>query len=170
MADGVVKGHSRVDRQGPSTRPVRVMSGNPPATAFCPVKKVRTPSLRRPTGDERGVNLARWPVVLFALLYSVFRLVLQALIDQRRPDADLRLELLVLRHQLGILQRQVKRPRCRLPDRLLLSAYSQRLPRPTWSCFLVSPQTLLRWHRGAAQEVAVPAGGSPAGVIPSTAP
>jgi putative transposase len=85
--------------------------------------------------------------VLFALLYSVLRLLLHALIDRRRPEAELRLELLVLRHQLGVLQRQVKRPHWRPADRLLLAGLSQRLPRPTWPCFLVRPATLLGWHR-----------------------
>ena len=85
--------------------------------------------------------------MLLALLFSVFRLLLEVFIDRRRDDAELRLELLVLRHQLGVLQRQVKRPRWRKADRLLLTGLSQRLPRPTWSCCLVSPQTLLRWHR-----------------------
>jgi len=52
------------------------------------------------------------PAVLPALLYSVFGLLFQAL-DRRRDDAELRLELLVHRHQLGGLQRQVERPRRR---------------------------------------------------------
>jgi len=93
------------------------------------------------------VNLPRWPTLLHAFLYSVFRLLLNALISQGRDDAELRLELLVLRHQLGILQRQVKRPRGRPADRVLFASLSQLLSRPTWSCFLVNPQTLLRWHR-----------------------
>ena len=43
--------------------------------------------------------------MLLALLYSVFRLVIDALIDGRGSDASLRLELLVLRHQLRVLER-----------------------------------------------------------------
>ena len=85
--------------------------------------------------------------MLLALLYSVFRLLLDALIDRQRSDASLRLELLVLRHQLRVLERQVKRPRWRSADRLTLAGLSRRLPRPTWFCFLISPQTVLRWHR-----------------------
>ena len=50
--------------------------------------------------------------MLLALIYSVFRLVLDALIDRRRSDANLRLELLVLRHQLRVLERQVNPVRC----------------------------------------------------------
>ena len=108
----------------------------------CAVKK-----LGGGPGTTRGSNLPGCPIVLLGLLYSVFRLLLDALIDRRRSDASLRLELLVLRHQLRVLERQVKRPRWRSADRLTLAGLSRRLPRPTWFCFLVSPQTLLRWHR-----------------------
>jgi hypothetical protein len=53
----------------------------------------------------------------------------------------------VLRRQLGVLGRTVKRPPLRRRDRMLLAAVSTLLPRKRWSVFLVSPQTLLRWHR-----------------------
>jgi putative transposase len=64
-----------------------------------------------------------------------------------RGDAAKDLELLVLRHQLGMLCRQVPRPRLEPTDRALLAAVSRMLPRARWSCFLVRPETLLRWHR-----------------------
>ena len=108
----------------------------------CAVKK-----LGGGPGAMRGSNLPGCPIVLLTLVYSVFRLVLDALIDRRRSDASLRLELLVLRHQLRVLERQVKRPRWRSADRLTLAGLSRRLARTRWFCFLVSPQTLLRWHR-----------------------
>ena len=57
------------------------------------------------------------------------------------------IELLVLRHQVKVLQRQVKRPRLRRLDRLLLAAASKAMPRGHWSSFVVRPETLLRWHR-----------------------
>jgi hypothetical protein len=53
----------------------------------------------------------------------------------------------VLRHQLGVLRRQVPRPRLEPTDRALLAAVSRMLPRARWSCLLVRPETLLRWHR-----------------------
>ena len=53
----------------------------------------------------------------------------------------------VLRHELAIVRRQVSRPRFAPRDRLLLAALSRRLPRRSWSAFLVRPETLLRWHR-----------------------
>jgi hypothetical protein len=46
-----------------------------------------------------------------------------------------------------VLERQVRRPRWRSVDRLTLAGLSRGLPRPTWFCFLVSPQTRSRWHR-----------------------
>src|SRR5207249_12265780 len=56
-------------------------------------------------------------------------------------------ELLVLRHELGILRRRISRPRFRRRDRMFLAAASRLLERSSWRSFLVTPQTLLRWHR-----------------------
>jgi putative transposase len=84
--------------------------------------------------------------MFFALVYLLLRrLVVLATgsSDGRHND----IEVLVLRHQLSVLKRQVGRPRLRRRDRLFLAAVSRALPRPRWSAFLVSPQTLLRWHR-----------------------
>jgi putative transposase len=64
-----------------------------------------------------------------------------------RRDAAKDLELLVLRHQLTVLRRQVPRPKLEPADQALLAAISRVLPRSRWLCFLVTPQTLLRWHR-----------------------
>ena len=63
------------------------------------------------------------------------------------PNEGREIELLVLRHQVRVLQRQVKRPRLRRLDRLLLAAASKAMPRGQWSSFVVRPETLLRWHR-----------------------
>jgi hypothetical protein len=64
-----------------------------------------------------------------------------------RGDASKDLEILVLRHQLSVLRRQVPRPRLEPADRALLAAVSRVLPRVSWSWFFVKPDTLLRWHR-----------------------
>ncbi len=83
----------------------------------------------------------------FALLYSLVRVLLDALLTGRQSELKLRAEVLALRHQLRVLERQVCRPRWQPADRLLLTALSRVLPRPAWSALLVSPETLLRWHR-----------------------
>ena len=57
------------------------------------------------------------------------------------------LEIIVLRHPLAVLRRQVKRPVYRSSDRALLAAGSRLLPKEAWRSFLVRPEALLRWHR-----------------------
>src|SRR5262245_31017890 len=64
-----------------------------------------------------------------------------------RRERSKELEILVLRHELSILRRQVCEPRFEPHDRLLLAALSRLLPRRSWSAFLVRPETLLHWHR-----------------------
>jgi putative transposase len=56
-------------------------------------------------------------------------------------------EIAVLRHQLVVLRRQVTRPRYTPTDRLVLATLAKLLPRKRWAAFLVTPSTLLRWHR-----------------------
>ena len=57
------------------------------------------------------------------------------------------LEIVVLRHELSVLRRQTRRPQLTTTDRVFLAATSRLLPRPSWRSFLVTPATLLRWHR-----------------------
>ena len=82
--------------------------------------------------------------MLFSLVYFLVRRLLGA--GGRRPD-EKDIELLVLRHQVKVLQRQVKRPRLNRLDRVLLAAASRAMTRVSWSSFVVKPETLLRWHR-----------------------
>jgi putative transposase len=56
-------------------------------------------------------------------------------------------EIAVLRHQLAVLRRQVTRPRYSPTDRMLLASLARLLSRERWSIFLLTPATLLRWHR-----------------------
>jgi putative transposase len=83
--------------------------------------------------------------MIFSLLYMVLRAVfrLAPAGDQR----DREVEILVLRHQVKVLQRKVGRSKLHRGDRLFLSAASRLLPRTRWSCFFVTPATLLGWHR-----------------------
>jgi putative transposase len=80
------------------------------------------------------------------LVYFMVRRLFGVLIP-RRTDEQKDLEILVLRHQLKVLRRHVRQPHLRRTDRLFLTAASRILPRVAWSSFLVTPQTLLRWHR-----------------------
>jgi transposase InsO family protein len=68
-----------------------------------------------------------------------------------RSDHDKDTEILVLRHQLAVLQRQLgdQRIRFHCSDRTLLAALLHPLPRPTLQRLrlLVRPETILRWHR-----------------------
>jgi putative transposase len=85
--------------------------------------------------------------VLSKLAYLAVCRSMQALVLLARGDAAKDLEILVLRHQLTVLHRQISRPRFEPADRALLAAVSRMLPRSVWSCFLVKPDTLLGWHR-----------------------
>jgi len=81
------------------------------------------------------------------LAYLMLCRSIQLLVWRVRADAAKDLEILVLRHQLTVLRRQAPRPRLEPADRALLAAISRMLPRSSWSCFFVRPETLLRWHR-----------------------
>ena len=80
-----------------------------------------------------------------SLVALLLRRVLASLVWNDKHAKDL--EIVVLRHQLQVLRRQVGRPRFGWSDRLFLAAASRRLARETWRAFLVTPQTVLRWHR-----------------------
>jgi len=64
-----------------------------------------------------------------------------------RAEAFKELEIIVLRHELAILRRRLRRPAVTASDRLFLAAASRLLPRACWGSFIVTPTTLLRWHR-----------------------
>jgi putative transposase len=85
--------------------------------------------------------------MVLSFLYLAFRALLGALVRSRR-GLDLKdIELIVLRHELEVLRRQVARPKLRPADRALLAAAAFELPRPLRDARLVTPRTLLRWHR-----------------------
>src|SRR6266516_397728 len=79
--------------------------------------------------------------------YWVVRRLFELLVLFGRSERAKEVEILVLRHELQVLRRQVGRPRLRSADRALLAALSQVLPQARRRSFLVQPATLLRWHR-----------------------
>jgi hypothetical protein len=66
--------------------------------------------------------------LVYAIVWRLFELVVLVARGERSKE----LEILVLRHELSILRRQVKRPRFTPDDRLLLTALSRVLPRRSW--------------------------------------
>jgi len=85
--------------------------------------------------------------VLSKLVYLALRRAISLLVLVARGEAAKDLEILALRHQLTVLRRQIPHPKLQPADRALLAALSRVLPRARWSCFVVKPETLLRWHR-----------------------
>jgi putative transposase len=85
-------------------------------------------------------------VVVRTVAFVVVRQVLGLIGLGPSPDAK-DVEIAVLRHQLLVLRRQVVRPRYVPADRAVLAALAKLLPRDRWPIFLVTPATLVRWHR-----------------------
>ena len=79
--------------------------------------------------------------------YRLVRLVIDLLVLRGRRDRSKDVEILVLRHQLTVLQRQHPHPRFEPEDRAILTALARVLGRERWSLFLVKPDTIVRWHR-----------------------
>ncbi len=82
-----------------------------------------------------------------ARFYRLVRLVIDLLVLRGHTDRSKDVEILVLRHQLAVLQRQSSRPRFAPDDRAIFTALARALGRDRWPIFLVRPDTLLRWHR-----------------------
>ena len=83
--------------------------------------------------------------MLFAVMYSVLRLLLDVVdvrLRVRNPEA----ELLLLRHQLRVVRRHMKRPQLDLADRAIMAALSLRVNRASLVGMLVQPETVLGWH------------------------
>jgi putative transposase len=91
-------------------------------------------------------------LMLLSLVYIVLRRLLRVIVGSSpSTEVEKDVEILVLRHQLKVLGRPARRPPFRRIDRMLLAAAGRLLPRSSWGSFLVTPQTLLRWHRELAR-------------------
>jgi putative transposase len=95
--------------------------------------------------------LQRLPYLALTSVFAFIRLLPMS-------DADKDIEILTLRHQLGVLQRQIDKPRLTPPDRALLADLLHRLPRLQLRQLhlIVSPDTVLRWQCAARRLVVSP--------------
>jgi putative transposase len=82
---------------------------------------------------------------VFRLAYWLSRRLFELVLLLNRSEQRKEAEILLLRHELQVLRRQVARPQPRPADRVVLAALSQTLP--LVRSLLVEPATLLRWHR-----------------------
>jgi putative transposase len=97
------------------------------------------------------IGLAPWPGkimgVSLRLLYLIFDRLLNGLLLLGRSSSSKNIELLVLRHEVAVLRRANPRPRLDWVDRAVFAALIQRLPAVLRDPRLVTPATVLRWHR-----------------------
>jgi putative transposase len=85
--------------------------------------------------------------VALGLIYQMFFKLLGWLVLQARSDTSKDIEILVLRHQLTVLQRRTPRPRMSWTNRAVIAALTRLLPVRRRLGQLVTPATILRWHR-----------------------
>jgi putative transposase len=86
-------------------------------------------------------------LIILSLCYRILRRLLELVVLALRSEDAKEVEIMVLRHQLYVLNRQVKRSGLKPHDRVLIAAASGVLPRRRWASLFVRPETILRWHR-----------------------
>ena len=86
-------------------------------------------------------------VVSLRLLYLIFQRILGLVLLLGRSASSKDVELLVLRHEVAVLRRTNPRPRLNWADRAVFAALIRRLPTTLRRHRLVTPGTVLRWHR-----------------------
>src|SRR5271170_5734021 len=85
--------------------------------------------------------------MVFGLVCAVVGRLLSLIVMRGRGEVSKDVELVVLRHEVSVLRRQLPAPRLEPADRLIMAAFARHLPRSLWQFRVVSPSTLLRWHR-----------------------
>src|SRR5580704_2154345 len=92
------------------------------------------------SGGRSAFARHSFPYRAFCRIFQLIQLV-------GRSDSDLAIEVVMLRHEVAVLRRQVHRPALEPADRAVLAGLARLLPRRRLGRFFVRPETLLRWHR-----------------------
>jgi putative transposase len=87
------------------------------------------------------------PLMATKLIYQMLVKLLSWIVLRARSDTTKEIEILVLRHQLAVLQRRTSRPRISWTDRAVIAALARLLPVRRRHGFLATPATILHWHR-----------------------
>src|SRR4051795_10565743 len=87
------------------------------------------------------------PLMALRLAYQMFAKLLGWIVLRTRSDTSKETEILVLRHQLAVLERRTPRPPMSWTDRAVIAALVRLLPVRRRLGLLVTPATILRWHR-----------------------
>jgi putative transposase len=87
------------------------------------------------------------PPVALTLIYRMFATFVSWIVLHAPPDTTKEIEILVLRHQLAVLQRHTTRPPMHWTDRAVIAALARLLPAQRRFGLLITPSTILRWHR-----------------------
>src|SRR4029453_13361605 len=112
-----------------------------------PATRTEQPTNRLGLCVELGLARLGGRLLLVLFCYVLLRWLLELVTLRPRSDAFKDLEIIVLRHELAIFRRPPRRRRTGAVDRMSLAAASRLLPRARWRSLIVTPATLLRWHR-----------------------
>jgi putative transposase len=85
--------------------------------------------------------------MIMSFLYWALCGLFELIVLRFRSEDAKEVEIVLLRHQLRVLRRQVARPNLALHDRAFLAAVSRVLPKMRWGSLFVRPETILAWHR-----------------------